>query len=192
MVATPNILTDPGALYIAPLATSLPTNTVVGGVFTDAWSASWIPLGATEEGSEFAFAIDVEAIRVAELVAPVAYRTVEQSGSIGFALASYTASNLNRAFNGGIAAMTATSGATTTALYTVEPPEAGSEVRAMIGWESLDRTVRLVARQTLQGGEITIGHKKAPDLALIPCTFNMEQPSASKMFSIYTAGSARG
>ena len=46
-VTRPNVLTDPGYLFIAPLLTTLPTNTVAGGVFTDAWPVAWLPLGAT-------------------------------------------------------------------------------------------------------------------------------------------------
>ena len=30
----------------------------------------------------------------------------------------------------------------------------GDEVRCMIGWESLDNTVRLICHQTIQGGEV--------------------------------------
>ena len=48
--ATPTILTSPGYLLIAPLGSTLPTNTVAGSVFTDAWDVTWLPLGATEEG----------------------------------------------------------------------------------------------------------------------------------------------
>lgn len=190
-VATPNVLTDPGYLWIAPLATAVPTNTVAGSVFTDAWAAAWIPLGATSEGSEFAYSTEVEPIEVAEFFDPISYRTTSRSGSIAFNLANYTLSNYRRALNGGVAALTATSGTGATALYTVEPPTPGAEVRCMIGWESLDNTVRLICHQTLQGGEITSAFKKAPDLAVIPCTFQLEVPAAGKPWTMYGAGATR-
>src|SRR5690242_3745866 len=142
-VAVPTVLTDPGYLFIAPLASTLPTNTVVGSVFTDSWPVAWLPLGATEEGSELKYSVGVEPVKVAEYFDPIAYRTTERSGSIAFMLADFTLTNYRRALNGGVAALAATSGSGSTALGTLEPPDPGSEVRAMIGWESLDNTVRL-------------------------------------------------
>lgn len=189
--AVPNILKDPGYLLIAPLASTLPTNTVVGSVFTDSWDAAWLSLGATEDGSEFSYSSEVQPIKVAEFFDPIAYSTTDRAGSIAFNLANWTLSNYRRAMNGGVAALAATSGSSGTALGTFEPVDPGSEVRAMIGWESLDHTVRLVCRQTLQGGEIKTAFKKAPDKALIPCTFNLEVPSAAKPFIIWTAGATR-
>lgn len=190
-VATPNILTDPGYLFIAPLGTAVPTNTVAGSVFTDAWPVAWLPLGATTEGSTFSYSTTVEPIRAAELFDPVRYATTEREGNIAFNLMSWTLSNYRRALNGGVAALTATSGTGATGLYTVEPPTPGTEVRSMIGWESLDNTVRLVAYQTIQGGEVAAAFQKAPDVAVIPCTFNMEVPSTGKPFTLWGAGATR-
>lgn len=192
-VATPNVLTDPGYLFIAPLGTAVPTNTVVGSVFTDAWAAAWLPLGATSDGSTFSYGTTVEPITVAEFFDPIKYVTTERAGNIAFNLASFTLTNYMRAMNGGTAALTPTSGTGATALYTAEPPNPGSEVRVMVGWESLDNTVRIVCRQTIQGGEISSPFAKAPSYAVIPCTFNLEVPtSGAKPFSIYGAGASRG
>lgn len=190
-IATPNILTSPGYLFIAPIGSTLPTNTVVGSVFTDSWDAAWLPLGATEDGSEFSYSSSVEPVTVAEFFDPISYWTTERGGKIAFNLANFGASNYRRALNGGVTALAATSGSGTTALYDVEPPSPGSEVRCMVGWESLDNTVRLVCRQTLQGGEITTAFKKAPGLGVIPCTFNLEKPSSAQPFKLSFAGSAR-
>lgn len=190
-IAVPKILTDPGYLFIAPLGTALPTNTVLASAFTDAWASAWIPLGATEDGSEFAYNSTVEPITVAELPDPIEYRTTGRAGRIAFNLANWTLSNMRRALNGGIAPLTPTSGTGGTALGTLEPPDPGDEVRAMIGWESLDNTTRLIARQTLQGGEITSAFRRAPAKAVIPCTFQMETPLAAKPFVIFAAGADR-
>lgn len=187
-VVTPNILTDAGYLFIAPLASTLPANTVAASVFTDAWPAAWLPLGATEDGSQFAYSTTVEPIRVAEFFDPVAYKTTERGGSIAFNLADFTLTNYRRALNGGVAALAATSGTGATSLGTLEPPAVGSEVRCMIGWESLDNTVRLVCRQTLQGGEVAAAFRKPPALALIPCTFMLEVPSGAQPWVMYSAG----
>lgn len=189
--ATPLVLTDAGYLLIAPLSSTLPTNTVSGSVFTDDWAAAWLSLGATEEGSTFNYSTTVEPISVAEFYDPISYRTTERAGSIAFNLADWTLSNYRRAVNGGVAALTATSGTGATTLGTLEPPAIGSEVRCMIGWQSLDATVRLVCHQTIQGGEISTAFKKAPEYATIPCTFNMEVPSGGVPWTIYSAGADR-
>jgi hypothetical protein len=191
-VAVPTLLTNPGYLFIAPLATSAPTNTVVGSVFTDSWSGSWLPLGATEAGTTFTYQTTVQPFTVAEYFDPIKYFTTDRSGSIAFNLANWALSNYNRALNGGVAALTATSGSGTTALYTVTPPAVGSETRCMIGWESLDNTLRLVCYQTLQGGAIASAFQKPPSVASIPCTFNLEIPSGGTPFSLFSAGTARG
>lgn len=190
-IAVPNILTDPGYLLIAPLGSTVPTNTVSGSVFTDAWDAAWLSLGATEEGSTFSYSSTVEALRVAEFFDPITYRTTDRGGSIAFNLADFTLSNYRRALNGGVAALAATSGTGATTLGTLEPPDPGDEVRAMIGWESLDNTVRLICHQTIQGGEIASAFAKPPGKALIPCTFQLETPTGGKPWTMYSAGANR-
>jgi hypothetical protein len=191
-VTPPLLLTDPGWLFIAPTLTAVPTNTVAGSVFTDAWGVAWIPLGATENGSTFTYSSTVEPISVAEFFDPIKYSTTGRAGSIAFNLANFTLSLYRRALNGGIAALTPTSGTGATALYTLNPPTPGQEVRAMIGWESQDSTVRLIAHQTIQGGEVTSAFAKAPAYGLIPCTFNFEVPAAGQPFTMFGAGAGRG
>lgn len=190
-VAAPNLLVDPGFLWIAPLATAAPTNTVSAGKFSDDPAAAWIPLGATQEGSTFAYSATVEPMRVAELFDPVKYATTERGGSIAFNLADFTLSNYRRALNGGIAELVPT-GTAGSELTTLEPPDPGAEVRSMILWESTDQTVRLMLRQCLQGGEISSAFKNAPDFAVIPCTFNLEIPQGgAKPWTMWAAGTTR-
>lgn len=176
-ITSPTVLTDPGVLWVAPLGTADPTNTVAGGVFTDDPAAAWIPLGPTTEGTTFSYSTTVEPIRFAEFFDPVKYATTERNGSIAFNLGNYTLSNYRRALNGGIAALVAASGTGATSLFTLTPPTPGSETRSMILWESTDQTLRILIRQALQGGEITSAFNTAPDVAVIPCTFNMEIPA---------------
>jgi hypothetical protein len=186
----PNLLTDPGFLFWAPLASTLPTNTVAGSVFTDPWPVAWVNLGGTEEGGSFAYESSVEPIRVAELLDPVKYATTERSGRISFALADITLANLKRVLNGGSLTVVSGTGATTLSKY--EPPAPGTEVRSMIGWESLDATMRIVAYQCLQGGSLEMSFRRAPDKATMPATFNFEVPSTGIPFSVWGAGTARG
>lgn len=191
-LATPNLLTDPGYLWIAPLLSTPPVNTVVGSVFTDAIVAPFIMLGATANGSTFSYATTVEPIRAAEFPDPIEYATTERKGSFAFNLLDYTAANLRRALNGGVGALTATSGSTTTSLFDVEPVDLGSEVRAMLLWESTDATVRLLVRQALNGGEMQSAFTKAPDTAVIPFEFSLEKPSGAQPFKMSFAGVDRG
>lgn len=189
--ATPNILTDPGFLLIAPIGSTVPTNTVAGSVFTDAWDAAWLSIGATEDGSDFSYNTTVQPISVAEFFDPIAYRTTDRAGNFAFAMANYGATNYRRALNGGAGAVAPTSGTGATALYTVAPTAPGSEVRVMVGWESLDHTVRALAYQCISGGEVKASFKKAPAKAVIPVQFNFEVPSSGIPFNLYFAGASR-
>lgn len=187
--ATPNVLTDPGYLFWAPLGTALPTNTVAGSKFTDAWAAPWVSLGATEEGSTFSAELEIEAVTVAEFFDPITYRTTGRSQNFAFGLTDWTLTQVKRVFNGGT--LTVVSGTGATQLNKYVPPAAGAEVRAMLGWESLDSTVRLVCYQTINAGTIEMAFKKAPDKAILPCEFRLEKPTSTEPFEFYTAGTAR-
>lgn len=187
--ATPVVLTDAGYLFWGPLATSIPTNTVAGSVFTDTWSAPWVNLGATEDGSQFEYDLTVQPISVAEFLDPIKYVTTDRSGSFAFTLANYTLSNLAKALNG--SAPTVVSGSGATQLNRLRPPAPGTEVRSMIGWESLDNTTRFIAYQTISSGKVTSAFKKAPSYAVIPMQWNFEVPAAGFPFEYYSAGTAR-
>lgn len=187
--ATPNLLQDPGYLFWAPLGSAVPTHAVAGSVFTDTWPVAWINLGATEDGSEFTSETSVEPVRVAELFDPIRYNTTDRSGKLAFALADFTLNNLKRVMNGGTLATVSGVGATLLSKFT--PPTPGAEARSMIGWESLDATVRLVCYQCLQGGAVAVGNRRRPAKATIPATFNLEKPSATEPYEIWSAGSAR-
>lgn len=190
-VATPNLLTGPGFLWIAPVGTADPTHTSAGGKFTDTVPAAYLPLGATSEGTAFTYATEVEPIDVAEFLDPVRYETVSRTGSVAFALASNTLSNYRRALNGGVAALVAT-GTVGAEVTTFEPPNPGEEVRAKLLFETSDGSLRFIFRQVLQGGEVELAFRKAPEKALVPCTFNLEVPTgATKPFAIVAAGTAR-
>lgn len=192
--AVPNVLVEPGYLFWAPIGSTYPTHTVTGSVFTDSWPVAWINLGATDEGGTFTYETTVEPIRVAELFDPVKYATTERAGNIGFALADITLANLKRVLNGG--SLSVVSGTTTTTLSLYEPPAPGTEVRCLIGWESMDATMRLICHQTLQGGTLELAFRKSPDNTTMPATFNLEVPSsgtyAGKPFAVWAAGTARG
>lgn len=190
----PNVLTDPGALFVAPVGTALIATTVAAGVFSADWSTvpAWVPVGATADGVKFSYTTSVEPIEVAEFLDPIQYATTGRSGNVEFQMANNGATNLQRALNSGAPAATPTSGTGATALYTVQPPVPGAEIRIMVGWESLDHTARFYCYQTIQGGDISLEFKKAPSIATVPVTFNMEIPTAGLPFIWHFAGPNRG
>jgi len=187
-VAVPNIATDPGILFWAPLGTAEPTHAVVGSVFTDLWPGAWLALGATDAGSNFKWKTSFDKIEVEEFLDPIRYVTTGREGSVAFALASISATNMKRALNGGTLT---TTGATTTTMTSYTPPAPGAEVRAMIGWESLDSTERLICYQTINTGEVSVSRKKGKDKAVLPVEFALEIPSSGFPFKYLTAGVAR-
>lgn len=188
-VAVPNLATDPGVLFWAPLGTAEPTSVVAASVFTDTWPVAWIALGATDNGSAFKWKTKFDKIEVAEFLDPLKYVSSGREGSIAFALASINATNLKRSLNGGNLVVT---GSAATTLSTYTPPAAGAETRCMIGWESLDSTERLICYQCINTGEVSIQRKKGKDNATIPIEFSLEIPSSGIPFKYITAGVNRG
>lgn len=184
-VPVPKIATDPGFLFWAPLGTTEPTHTVAGSVFTDAWPAEWIVLGATEEGHSFSWATSTETIEVAEFLDPIKYVETGRTGSVAFALASITAENVKRALNGGTLTTSGT-GATTKVEFT--PPALGASVRSMIGWESQDSTERLVCYQVFNTGTVEIARRKGSAKATLPMEWALETPTGGVPFKYVTAG----
>lgn len=189
--ATPLLLREPGFLFHAPLATAEPTHVAAGSTYdADTWPVAWIPLGPTQEGSVFSNAQNVEPIRVAELFEAVAYSVTDVTTTLAFAMTNYTLHNLRRAMNAPTGAVSTVSGTAATLSSKLEPPDPESIVRCMIGWESLDHTLRLVGRQCINGGELSssFGRGTAAGIATV---WNFERPAASKPFAFYGAGTAR-
>lgn len=194
--ATPLLLQDPGYLFLAPLGTALPAagvgGTVAGSKFTDAWPAGWVNMGATEDGSEFSFSTTVEAVRVAEIFNPISWAVTEQATSFAFSCADFTGHNLRRAWNVGTGNLVTVSGTGATLLSKLSPPTPAQIVRQMVGWESLDATVRLFGYQTINGGEVTSAFRRAPEKALIPFQMNFEVPASPTVpFDVFIAGAGR-
>lgn len=187
-VSTPLLATDPGFLFWAPLATAEPTHAVTNSVFSDAWPAGWIRLGATEEGHAFNWQTSFDQVTVAEILDPIKYVTTGRTGSLAFALVDFHMNNVKRALNGGTIT---TTGSTTTTMSTFTPPAIGQEVRSMIGWESQDGTERLIAYQTINTGQVSIARRKGADKATLPVEFSLEIPASGQPFKYLTAGVAR-
>lgn len=178
-----------GYLYWAPLGTSLPANTVVGSVFTDAWPGGWLLLGVTSAGSEFDYAVSTDVIDAAEYFDPLQIVTTARAATWKMSLQVITASNWKKALNGG---SLTTSGAGTTLLSTYTPPQPGLEVRSMVGWEASDNTERLVMEQAFQAGSLNVMRKKGKDNAELPLEWKAELAASNFPFQYFTCGTARG
>lgn len=184
----PQLLTDPGFLYWAPLGSPLPSGLSTANAFTDTWPISWIPLGMTDSGTDIDITMTTSPITAAEVIEPLAYRTTDRTGMMSFMLKSVTAANLARAFNGAATTVTGTAGSTITQ---VDPPVVGSETRAMLGFESLDSTFRFVAFQVFNSGDIKLAFNKAPATTAIPWKAMLEKPALTLPWRAWTAGMAR-
>jgi len=182
------LLTDPGWLFWAPLGSTLPTNTVVGSVFTDAWPVAWIPLGLTESGTDIDLSTTASPILAAEYVEPIAYRTTAREGTLTFMLKAFTAANLSKALNGSTQVVT---GTTTTTMTTIAPLPIGSEVRAMFGYESLDGTFRWWGNQCFNDAGAKLSFNKAPANTNIPFSVKLERPASAMPWGGATAGVLR-
>jgi hypothetical protein len=187
--APPVLLVDAGYILTAAIGSTIPSMTVSGSKFTDAWPVAWASPGSTEDGSEFDYNIKVEAIYAAEFYDPLTYRTTERTGSFAYAMQNWTLTNLKQSMNGGT--LTVVSGTGATQLNTFTPPTPGNEVRQMVGWESLDNTLRMIGYQTISSGTIKSANKKAPNNASIPVVLNFEVPSSGNPFQWWSAGTSR-
>jgi hypothetical protein len=172
----------PGYLYAGPIGTAEPTDLVTTWA---AVSAAWLALGYTEAGSEFDYALNVDPVLVAEELDPVSNQTTGRTATVSFNLAQLTATNLKLAMNGGV--LTAGTG-----IVTVEPPDLGTEVRTMIGFESEDHTERWVWRQCFQTGTMKITRAKGAANATIEASFSVEKPATGlRLFKAILASPLR-
>jgi hypothetical protein len=188
-LSRPALALGPGYLYLAALASTEPTPAVTGGVFSDSWPGAWRFLGATEEGHAFNVQTNVEPVEAAEFFFPLQYEPESWEGTVEFSLLSLTATNLKAALNGGTINTTGT-GATT--LSTYEPPDPGSEIRQMLGWESKDLTEKVIWRQVFQTGQVQLQRRRGGgNKAMLPFSFQVEQPTTGKPFTHWFAGTGR-
>jgi hypothetical protein len=188
-VATPNIMQDPGFIYLAPTGTTFPTGVSTASKFSDSPSVTFVEVGATEDGTKFKYAPSIEAVSVAEFLDPVLWRTVSREGSMAFNLADFTLQNLKRAMNGGVISTVSGSGATLVSEYV--PPVLGAEVRLALMWESQDSTMRIFFYKTINVADVEAAFSKAPSYAVWPCEFRMEVDASGNTFKVQTAGTAR-
>jgi hypothetical protein len=183
-----NIKIGAGTLYVAPLLTTEPS------AVTGAWPAGWTELGYTDQGSTFAFGPTTADVTVEEEFYPVDVVTVNYTGKMTFVLAEQTRQNLAIALNAGVPGSasfnSASQGTNGDGSLWQEPPVAGTDVRVMIGWDSLpqgatsgnDPFTRIVVRKCLQIGQVTRIARKGNNKSMFACEFAIIKPSAVQPF----------
>jgi len=168
----------PGILYAGAIGRVEPTDLITAWTSVD---AGWIALGYTDAGSEFDYQLNTSPVNVAEELDPISNVPDGRVASLTVNLAQLTATNLKLALNGGVIT-------TGTGIVTIEPPDLGTEVRTMIGFESEDHSERWVWRQCLQNGQMKITRAKGANNATIATVFSLEKPaSGSRLFKAVLA-----
>lgn len=185
--STPILKTiGPGTLLAAALGTAEPAATLP----FPAWPAGWYKLGYTDAGSTFSYDIKTDGVEVAEELEEVFTVTTGRSGKVEFASAEPTQFNLRMAMNGGVSTIVdpATGGA-----VVFEPPDLGTEVRIMLGFEAESGGERFIWRQCFQTGSVDMARRKGSTKTLIPMSFAVEKPATGlKSWARHTDLSLKG
>lgn len=187
-IAPTQIKTGPGRIYYAPLGTTIPTFAAATSTFTAIAWTTWVEAGATDEGLTFNEATETEDVRVAESLYAVRTVTTGKTGTVSFALSHISDVNWQLASNGGTLTTSGT-GATKMGVYV--PPLAGSEVRKMLGFISLDADEVIVWPQVFNTGGFETTRAGFASKHVLPVSFSVELPDAAVMTTPYkrwTAG----
>jgi len=174
----------PGYLYWAPLGTAEPTDLVTAWT---AVSANWVAVGYTKTGSEFDYQISTSPVEVGEELDPLQYASDGRTASLTFEYAELTGTHMMLAANAPTSALTAGSG-----IVSFEPPDVGTEVRRMFGFEAEDHTERWIYRQCFQTGTAKITRAKGAANATIAVVYSLEKPATgSKLYKTIFASPGR-
>lgn len=174
-----------GSLYAAPLGTTEPVSV------TAPWAAGWVSLGYTDAGSEFTLTPSATEIAVEEEYWPVAVSIQAYAGTLAFALAEATASNLALSLNLGITPAAASQAANPDGSIWTEPPSPTLEVPIMLGWDALpkggtagDPFMRLIVRNVLQTGAVRMVHRKGNNKLMYEVSYMIIKPATQQPFRI--------
>lgn len=181
-----NVVSGAGTLYAAPLGTTEPT------ACTGVWPTGWVALGYTEQGSQFTDKPTVEAITPEEEFYPIRNVITMKEAHLKFDLEEVTFQNWMLALNAGIGTsqLSGSHGQNPgDGSYWVEAPVIGTEVRVMLGWDSLTEASvngaiqgRLIVRQAFQSGEVQVTRRKGNKVATLNCDFMLEKPAGIEPF----------
>jgi hypothetical protein len=158
-----------GSLYWGAIGTTEPAT------LTAALVTGWVNVGYTEKGTTFTRGVTATDIDVAEEFYSVGEVITAYTGTVDFALSQMTAENMSICFNGGTI--------TTNAVDVwFDPPAAGTEVYAMLLWQSTLADERYIWRKVMQTGATATSRQKVLPQALLPVSFKMFKPTGLQPF----------
>lgn len=167
-----NIKIGPGRVYFAPVGTTSPASASAALP-----SATWIPLGYTEQGSEIEVSITTEGISVEEELDPVLYSPTQRETRFRVQAVETTVKNL---------ALSLGAGATRDNDATVfKFPAPSAIVPVKLVWDSEEDPTaggnsRLIMLRAFPSGTVRIGRRKAPNKATIPMDFLLAYDSTEQ------------
>lgn len=156
----------PGALYVAPFGTALPTT--LGGTL----NAAFVEVGFTTEGSNLSYSQTSDGVEVAERLRPITTIITGVEMTFDFIFAQLNPDNLALAMNAGAGSISET---TDEVVFTW--PKSGGTSRVSIVWQSDDDLERLVLAKCFAGGDISIPRRKGVEPAAVGVTFTVEENS---------------
>lgn len=169
------IKAGPGLILYAPLGTTIPTVTAAASKLVATFTG-WLEVGGTDEGLTFTESTDTEDVRVAESLYAVRTVTTGKTGTVAFAISHINDLTWQLASNGGTIT-TSGAGATKTNKYV--PPLAGSEVRKMLAFKSVDDDEILIWPQVFNSGGFETSRSGFADKHTLPTSFSVELPDAA-------------
>jgi len=175
------IKTGPGVIRYAPLGTAIPTFTAASSKIVGTWT-SWVEVGGTDAGLTYSENTDSEEIRVAESVYPIRKVITGKTGSVQFSMSQISDLNWKLAMNGGTITTSGTAG---TKLNVYVPPLVGTEVRVMLGFQSLDDDEVIIWPQVFNTGSVEIQRGTLDQVAGLPVEFDAELPDPAVLTTPY-------
>lgn len=165
------ISVGPGALFVAPMGTTLPASAVA------VLDAAFVAVGYTDAGTKVNIAPSYDPIKVEEEVDPITHAMTDRETTVEFAMAEMTRTKL------AIAVATFDTGVTdnTTA---VDAPDPGTEKRVILVLKRANGALWLF-RKCLQVGKVDISNRKGAEKATLPVSFKLEKPTTGALWTAY-------
>lgn len=176
------IKTGPGRILYAPLGTAMPTVPAPTVSKLVPVVTGFLEAGATDEGLTFNESTETEDVRVAESLYAIKTVTTGKTGTVAFNMSHISDVNWKVASNGGTITITG-SGATKLSVYI--PPLAGSEVRIMLAFFSLDEDEFIVWPQCFNAAGFETNRSTFSTKHGLPVSFSVELPDPAVLTTPY-------
>lgn len=164
-----DVVAGVGTLYVAPLGTAEPISA------TATLDSAWREIGYTDTGATISSEVTVEAIEVAEEYEPIKYVQTSRTGTLSFAMAQATVSNLALALN--LGATIADN------VPYIEPPSPGDDLSVMLLLDT-EQGGRWLFYSGKNGSNLELARQKTGK-TLIPVEFSIEKVTGKALFRVY-------